>query len=157
MVNGTETPANTPAKAAPKKATRSATRKAIKKANRKIRLGKNKDRKPAEKVSEFHDSRPLDFFSEEQEAKLRAYVKVKFRTFKFLADSQDLEFYLPKLEKMKCLDEAFKAMGIGNNNTADKLTRARGWTLLAENFANMLREIKDTKIAKWRRLVANSK
>ena len=97
-------------------------------------------------------SRPLEKFTDDQEKKLKEFVAKRFKVFKFLLNTQDIDEYVRTLEQAKYLDDAFEEMGVGGKGNADILLRARGWYLLAKKIHDLLRGIKDTKISRWREL-----
>ena len=101
-------------------------------------------------LTKHKTSRPLDVLTDCQEKKLHAHVLKQHKVIKFLHESQKFDSYITVIENNGELDRVFKALGMDGRGPEMELKRARSWVLVATSFQEMLRQIKDIKISRWR-------
>ena len=104
---------------------------------------------------EFNESRPLMDLGFEREEKLRNHVIRRYKCFKFVPHSNDVDTYLPFLERSNELARAFKAIGMDEQTPSGALDRARCYRLVGSKIEGHLRSIRANKVKIWKNYVAN--
>ena len=103
--------------------------------------------------SKYKSSKPEQRLTDNECRLLRKHVLKQYKCIKFVCESQNPSSYLPFLENNDYLDMAFKAIGMDGLGDADTLRRARCWNLVAERWISYLRDIKDSKIGRFKDLI----
>ena len=104
---------------------------------------------------EFHESRPFVSLGIEREERLRNHVVRRYKCFKFLTNSQEIDRHFPFLERSNELAKAFRAIGMDKQTPSGALEGARCYKLVGSKIEGHLRSIRANKVKSWRNYVAN--